>query len=84
MTPKERRHPLLVKQRSRKRRIIKGAGIKSDKEFDQFIKQFEKMQKMLKKFSGNKMQSMMSRLSGKMPGGLSSLGFPPFGDHSDK
>lgn len=79
MTPKERHFPALVKQKSRRRRIIKGAGIKTEKEFDQFIKQFEKMQKMLKKFSGNKMQSMMKRFAG-MKDQFPNMGNMPFDD----
>ncbi len=81
MTIKERRHPLLVeKQKSRRKRIIKGSGIKNEKEFDDFIKQFKKMQKMLKKFSGSKMQSMLKRFGGQMPGGFPPTGMPPFND----
>lgn len=79
MTAKERHFPALVKQKSRRKRIIKGAGIKTEKEFDQFIKQFEKMQKMLKKFSGNKMQNMMKKFAG-MNGQSPNLGNMPFND----
>ena len=77
MTMKERHFPQLVKQRSRRNRIIKGAGIKNEKQFDQFIKQFEKMQKMLKKFSGSKMQNMMKKFAGAK-GNLPNMGQPPF------
>jgi signal recognition particle subunit SRP54 len=70
MTPKERRHPDLIKG-SRKRRIALGSGT-DVQEVNKLLKQFTQMQKMMKKMSGKGgMRKMMSQMQGLMgPGGL--------------
>ena len=62
MTPKERKHPEIIKA-SRKTRIAKGCGL-SVQEVNKLLTQFEQMKKMMKQFSGNKkrMGRMMPRL----------------------
>ncbi|WP_375057040.1 signal recognition particle protein [Zobellella sp. DQSA1] len=69
MTPKERRHPDLIKG-SRKRRIALGSGT-DVQEVNKLLKQFTQMQKMMKKMSGKGgMRKMMSQMQGMMgPGG---------------
>ena len=84
MTPKERQFPALIKH-SRKQRIAKGSGSEVQA-INKLLKQFEQMQKMVKKVSQkgglkNLMRGMgnggipdMSQLQGMMPpGGLSNL-----------
>ena len=70
MTPKERRHPDLIKG-SRKRRIALGSGTEVQ-EVNKLLKQFTQMQKMMKKMSGKGgMRKMMSQMKGMMgPGGM--------------
>ncbi|WP_445396424.1 signal recognition particle protein [Zobellella sp. An-6] len=70
MTPKERRHPDLIKG-ARKRRIALGSGTEVQ-EVNKLLKQFAQMQKMMKKMSGKGgMRKMMSQMQGLMgPGGL--------------
>lgn len=53
MTPKERRFPHIING-SRKRRIAAGSGTQVP-DINRLLKQFEQMQKMMKKFSGSKM-----------------------------
>lgn len=60
MTQKERRFPALING-SRKQRITKGSGT-SIQDIGKLLKQFEKMQKMLKRFGGNKMEKQMRQL----------------------
>ncbi len=60
MTKKERKYINLLKG-SRKKRIANGSGT-SIQQVNQTIKQFEKMQKMMKKMRGNKMKTMMQKL----------------------
>ena len=50
MTLEERKDPKLLKNTSRKNRIIKGSG-RSLKEYNQLVNEFEMMQKRLKEFS---------------------------------
>lgn len=70
MTYQERHFPALIKG-SRKVRIAKGSGTEVQ-DINQLIKQFEQMQKMMKKFSNlGAMQKMAARL---MPGNRG--GFP--------
>lgn len=59
MTKKERREPRLLKQISRKSRIVKGSG-RSEKEFNQLITDFEKAKKGAE-------QVARAIKSGKMP-----------------
>ena len=71
MTPYERRHPDVLNA-SRKRRIVKGAGV-SIQELNQLLKQYEQSKQMMKQFSG--------AMKGKRRGGLGGLfgGKNPFG-----
>ena len=76
MTPKERTHVKLIKG-SRKNRIARGSGT-SPQDVYKLIKQFEKMQKQMKKMGGGKMQKMMAKMqqmqdSGQAPGGMPDL-----------
>ena len=68
MTKKERRKPEIIKG-SRKRRIAAGAGVQIQ-EVNQLLKQFEMMQKMMKKMGSGGMRNMMRG----MMGGLSRMG----------
>ncbi|HHL31790.1 MAG TPA: signal recognition particle protein, partial [Oceanospirillales bacterium] len=67
MTKKERKFPQLIKG-SRKRRIAMGSG-NEIQDVTRMLKQFNQMQKMMKKFSGKGMMKMMKRLGGKLPSG---------------
>lgn len=60
MTPKERKFPALING-SRKIRIAKGSGT-TVQDIGKLLKQFEKMQKMLQRFGGNKMEKRMKQL----------------------
>jgi signal recognition particle subunit SRP54 len=63
MTPKERRHPDLIRG-SRKRRIAAGSGTQVQ-EINRLLKQFTQMQKMMKRFSkGGGMRDLMRSLGG--------------------
>ena len=62
MTRKERRHPALLNQPSRKQRILKGSG-RSKKELLDTLKQFEKMKNMIKKLSPSKMRMAMEMMA---------------------
>ena len=72
MTPHERRFPAVIKG-SRKKRIAAGAGLQIQ-DVNKTLKQFNQMQKMMKKMGGKgKMAKMMRGMpgGGKMPpGGL--------------
>lgn len=62
MTPKERQNPSLINH-SRKKRISSGSGTKIE-DVNRLLKQFEQMQKMMKKFNFNgKSQSKHSKLN---------------------
>ncbi len=72
MTPKERSHIKLIKG-SRKNRIARGSGT-SPQDVNKLLKQFEKMQKQMKKMSGGKMQKMMAKMAGMQgTGGMPDL-----------
>jgi signal recognition particle subunit SRP54 len=71
MTPKERRHPDLIKA-TRKRRIAAGAGVQVQ-EVNRLLKEFEQMQGMMKKMKGGGMMKMMKQLGG-MKGGMPGMG----------
>jgi signal recognition particle subunit SRP54 len=73
MTPRERRHPALIKG-SRKRRIAGGSGTQVQ-EVNRLLKQFAQLQKVMKKAKGKKglMQILGQMKGGGMPG------MPPFG-----
>jgi signal recognition particle subunit SRP54 len=68
MTIKEKRYPQLIKG-SRKRRIANGSGT-SIQDVSKLLKQYNQMQKMMRKFKGKGMMKMMQKLGGKMPGGM--------------
>ncbi|WP_395375584.1 signal recognition particle protein [Marinicella sp. W31] len=67
MTIKEKRYPQLIKG-SRKRRIANGSGT-TIQDVSKVLKQFNQMQKMMRKFKGKGMMKMMQKLGGKLPGG---------------
>jgi signal recognition particle subunit SRP54 len=73
MTIKERSHVKLIKG-SRKNRIAKGSGT-SAQDVNKLLKQFEKMQKQMKKMGGGKMQKMMAKMAGSQ-GGNAPTGMP--------
>lgn len=75
MTKQERAFPAVIKG-SRKRRIAAGSGT-SVQEVNKLLKQFEQMQKMMKKVSKGGMKNMMRGLAGKLPPGLGGMGLPP-------
>ena len=87
MTPKERTHINLIKG-SRKQRIANGSGT-NVQQVNKLLKQFEKMQKGMKKMGGGKMKKMMEQMSqmqgeggmpdfSKMAGGMPGLGTKKF------
>lgn len=67
MTIKEKRYPQLIKG-SRKRRIANGSGT-NIQDVSKLLKQYNQMQKMMRKFKGKGMMKMMQKLGGKLPGG---------------
>lgn len=74
MTPKERRHPDLIRN-SQKRRIALGSGTDIQK-INQLLKQFTQMQKMMKKMSKKGgIKGFMRSMQGKLPFGGG--GMPP-------
>ena len=77
MTAQERRFPTVIKG-SRKRRIAAGSGT-TVQDVNKLLKQFEQMQKMMKKVSKGGMKNMMRGLAGKMPPGMGGMGggLPP-------
>ncbi|OCG34383.1 MULTISPECIES: signal recognition particle protein [unclassified Gilliamella] len=72
MTLKERANPEIIKG-SRKRRIANGSGTQVQ-DVNKLLKQFEDMQKMMKKMKGGGMMKMMRQMKGLMGGGM---GLPP-------
>jgi signal recognition particle subunit SRP54 len=74
MTPRERRRPEII-DNSRKRRIAKGAGVPLP-EVNRLLKQFDQMQKTMKKMvKGGMLKNMMRGMAGRLPPG----GFGPGG-----
>lgn len=68
MTPRERRRPEII-DNSRKRRIAKGAGVPLP-EVNRLLKQFDQMQKTMKKMvKGGMLKNMMRGMAGRMPPG---------------
>lgn len=66
MTPQERHFPDLIKGR-RALRIAKGSGTQPN-DLKKLLKQFQQMQKMMKQFSGKKMQKLLSMMpKGQFP-----------------
>jgi signal recognition particle subunit SRP54 len=77
MTPQERRYPALLKS-SRKLRVAKGSGT-SVPAINKLLKQFEQMQKMMKKVTqGGGMKKIMRGMAGMsgMPGMGGMSGMP--------
>lgn len=74
MTPKERKHPDIIKG-SRKKRIAAGSGTQIQ-DVNRLLKQFKQMQTMMKKMnSKGGMAKMMRALGGKMPMGGGGMPF---------
>lgn len=74
MTPRERRRPDII-DNSRKRRIANGAGVPLP-EVNRLLKQFDQMQKTMKKMvKGGMLKNMMRGMAGRLPPG----GFGPGG-----
>jgi signal recognition particle subunit SRP54 len=72
MTPRERRRPDMI-DNSRKRRIALGAGVPLP-EVNRLLKQFDHMQKTMKKLvKGGMLKNMMRGMAGRLPPG----GFGP-------
>ncbi|HEY2684528.1 MAG TPA: signal recognition particle protein [Steroidobacteraceae bacterium] len=75
MTPKERRRPDII-DNSRKRRIAAGAGVPLP-EVNRLLKQFDQMQKTMKKmFKGGMLKGMLRGMGGRIPPGFGGPGFP--------
>ena len=71
MTPRERRRPELI-DGSRKRRIAAGAGVPLP-EVNRLLKQFDHMQKTMKKLAkGGMLKNMMRGMAGRLPPGFGS------------
>ena len=69
MTPRERRRPETI-DNSRKRRIANGAGVQIA-DINRLLKQFDQMQKTMKKFmKGGMMKNMMRGMAGRLPPGF--------------
>jgi signal recognition particle subunit SRP54 len=68
MTPRERRRPDMI-DNSRKRRIAAGSGVPLP-EVNRLLKQFDQMQKTMKKLAkGGMLQNMMRGMAGRLPPG---------------
>jgi signal recognition particle subunit SRP54 len=69
MTPRERRRPELI-DGSRKRRIASGAGVQLP-DVNRLLKQFDHMQKTMKKLAkGGMLKNMMRGMGGRLPPGF--------------
>ena len=69
MTPRERRRPDMI-DGSRKRRIAAGAGVPLP-EVNRLLKQFDQMQKTMKKLAkGGMLKNMMRGMAGRIPPGF--------------
>ena len=69
MTPQERRKPDIIKG-SRKRRIAAGSGVQVQ-DVNRLLKQFNEMQKMMKKMQKGGMKKLLRGMKGKLPPGMS-------------
>ena len=77
MTPQERQFPDLMNRGARKRRVANGSGT-SVQDINRLLKQFNQMQRMMKKVSKGGMKGLMKKLKGRMPpGGMPPGGMPP-------
>ncbi|XKM13155.1 signal recognition particle protein [Orbaceae bacterium ac157xtp] len=72
MTFKERINPEIIKG-SRKRRIALGSGTQVQ-DVNKMLKQFDDMQRMMKKMKGGGMMKMMRNMKGMMGGGMGGFG----------
>jgi signal recognition particle subunit SRP54 len=78
MTPQERAFPDIIRG-SRKRRIAAGSGMQVQ-DVNKLLKQFDQMQRVMKKMKGGGMAKLMRGLKGRLgPGGLPGGGMPPGG-----
>jgi signal recognition particle subunit SRP54 len=69
MTPRERRRPEII-DGSRKRRIAAGSGVQLP-EVNRLLKQFDHMQKTMKKMmKGGMLKNMMRGMGGRLPPGF--------------
>jgi signal recognition particle subunit SRP54 len=66
MTPQERRFPDIIRG-SRKRRIAAGSGTQVQ-DVNRLLKQFDQMQKMMKRMGKGGMQRMLQGIKGRFPG----------------
>ncbi|HJV94383.1 MAG TPA: signal recognition particle protein, partial [Albitalea sp.] len=66
MTPQERRFPDIVRG-SRKRRIAAGSGTQVQ-DVNRLLKQFDQMQKMMKRLGKGGLQRLMRGVKGRLPG----------------
>ncbi len=66
MTPRERRHPDLLKA-SRKTRVAKGSGTQPA-DINRLLKQYKQMARMMGKMKGGGMRGMMRQMQGAMKG----------------
>lgn len=71
MTKQERQFPELINN-SRKQRIARGSGT-DIQDVNRLLKQFDQMQKMMKKFKKGNLMSMMRNVKGQLGRGM------PFG-----
>ena len=67
MTPDERRRPAIIAA-SRKRRIAAGAGVPVQ-EVNRLLKQFQQMEKVMKKMRAGGMAKILRAFAGRLPGG---------------
>ena len=72
MTLKERANPEIIKG-SRRRRIAQGSGTQVQ-DVNKLLKQFDEMQRMMKKMRNGGMAKMMRGMKGLMGGGMNALG----------
>jgi signal recognition particle subunit SRP54 len=69
MTPRERRRPDMI-DGSRKRRIAAGSGVQLP-DVNRLLKQFDHMQKTMKKLQkGGMLKNMMRGMGGRLPPGF--------------
>jgi len=68
MTPQERRFPDIIRG-SRKRRIAHGSG-SGVQDVNKLLKQYQQMQKMMKKLARGGAKKMMRQMGGKLPPGF--------------
>ena len=67
MTPDERRRPAIIAA-SRKRRIAAGAGVPVQA-VNRLLKQFQQMEKVMRKMRGGGLAKLLKSFAGRLPGG---------------